>query len=128
MNDDLPPRASLKVARTDPADPAFRVRYLNSADLWSAPRLTQVVDVRHARMVYLSGQAPADAKTTRIASTSIPARAQPPRAASGACVTAAFVLSLSRAIVRPYNLNHHSRIPRTRTSRTVDQPMGLISQ
>ena len=61
MNDDLPPRASLKFARTDPADPAFRVRYLNSADLWSAPRLTQVVDVRHARMVYLSGQAPADA-------------------------------------------------------------------
>ena len=61
MNDDLPPRASLKFARTDPTDPAFRVRYMNSADLWSAPRLTQVVDVRHARMVYLSGQAPADA-------------------------------------------------------------------
>jgi len=61
MNEDLPPRASLKFARTDPADPDFRVRYLDSSDLWSAPRLTQVVDVRHARMVYLSGQAPADA-------------------------------------------------------------------
>lgn len=61
MNDDLPASASLKFARTDPADPAFRVRYMNSSELWSAPRLTQVVDVRHARMIYLSGQAPADA-------------------------------------------------------------------
>jgi 2-iminobutanoate/2-iminopropanoate deaminase len=61
MNDDLPASASLKSARTDADDPLFRVRYMNSSDLWSAPRLTQVVDVRHARMVYLSGQAPADA-------------------------------------------------------------------
>jgi enamine deaminase RidA (YjgF/YER057c/UK114 family) len=61
MNDDLPPGASLKLTRTDPDDPAFRVRYMDSSDLWSAPRLTQVVDVRHARMIYLSGQAPADA-------------------------------------------------------------------
>jgi ABC-type phosphate transport system substrate-binding protein len=52
-----------------------------------------------------TGQAPAAAKTARIASSSIPKRDHPPREASGAYVTAAFVPSLSRAIVRLYNLN-----------------------
>jgi enamine deaminase RidA (YjgF/YER057c/UK114 family) len=31
------------------------------AGLWSSPRLSQVVEVRHARMIYLSGQTAADA-------------------------------------------------------------------
>lgn len=61
MTEDTSPRTRLKHVRTDPAEPGFRVRYLDSQDLWSAPRLTQVVDVRSARMIYLSGQTPADA-------------------------------------------------------------------
>jgi len=61
MTDDQPPPATLKHARTDPDAPGFRVRYLNSPGLWSAPRITQVVDVRNARMIYLSGQTPTDA-------------------------------------------------------------------
>ncbi len=53
--------AIVKHLRTDPRAAEFRVRYLDSPELWRAPRITQVVDVRHARMIYLSGQTPTDA-------------------------------------------------------------------
>lgn len=43
-----------------PVAPAFALRRSNPPGLWSAPRLTQVVEVQGARMVYLSGQTPAD--------------------------------------------------------------------
>ena len=39
----------------------FAIRHHNPPGLWSSPRLTQIVEVHGARMVYLSGQAPADA-------------------------------------------------------------------
>ena len=39
----------------------FAIRHHNPPGLWSSPRLTQVVEVQGARMIYLSGQAPADA-------------------------------------------------------------------
>ncbi len=42
-------------------NPTFEVKYSNPAGLWAAPRLTQVVEVQGARMVYLSGQVAADA-------------------------------------------------------------------
>jgi enamine deaminase RidA (YjgF/YER057c/UK114 family) len=42
-------------------NPAFEVKYSNPAGLWAAPRLTQVVEVQGARMIYLSGQVAADA-------------------------------------------------------------------
>ena len=38
----------------------FMVRHSNPAGLWSSPRLTQMVEVQGARMIYLSGQTPAD--------------------------------------------------------------------
>ena len=41
--------------------PAFIMRHHNPPGLWTSPRLTQVVEVQGARMIYLSGQAPADA-------------------------------------------------------------------
>lgn len=42
-----------------PAMPYF-IRRSNPAGLWSSPRLTQMVEVQGARMIYLSGQTPAD--------------------------------------------------------------------
>jgi enamine deaminase RidA (YjgF/YER057c/UK114 family) len=51
-----PARDSL-MARTD-----FQVRYSNPAGLWTSPRLSQMVEVQGARMIYLSGQTAADAK------------------------------------------------------------------
>lgn len=41
--------------------PAFSIRHHNPPGLWTSPRLTQIVEVQGARMIYLSGQAPADA-------------------------------------------------------------------
>ena len=37
------------------------LRHSNPAGLWHSPRLTQMVEVQGARMIYLSGQTPADA-------------------------------------------------------------------
>jgi 2-iminobutanoate/2-iminopropanoate deaminase len=45
---------------TDSGVPGFFLRYRNPPGLWSSPRLTQIVEVQGARMVYLSGQAAAD--------------------------------------------------------------------
>lgn len=38
----------------------FMLRHSNPPGLWSSPRLTQMVEVQGARMIYLSGQTPAD--------------------------------------------------------------------
>lgn len=46
---------------TDPGVSAFSITYRNPSGLWTSPRLTQLVEVQGARMIYLSGQAPADA-------------------------------------------------------------------
>ncbi len=46
---------------TDPGAPAFSINHRNPPGLWTSPRLTQLVEVQGARMIYLSGQAPADA-------------------------------------------------------------------
>jgi enamine deaminase RidA (YjgF/YER057c/UK114 family) len=40
---------------------AYLLRKTNPPSLWSSPRLSQVVEVQHARMIYLSGQTAADA-------------------------------------------------------------------
>jgi enamine deaminase RidA (YjgF/YER057c/UK114 family) len=40
----------------------FDVKHSNPAGLWTAPRLTQMVEVQGARMIYLSGQVAADAQ------------------------------------------------------------------
>ena len=45
----------------DLMNPMFEVRYSNPAGLWTSPRLTQMVEVQGARMIYLSGQTAADA-------------------------------------------------------------------
>jgi 2-iminobutanoate/2-iminopropanoate deaminase len=55
-------RALVKHVRSDPDAPAFGVRYVDSTDLWAAPRITQIVEVSAARMIYLSGQTPTDAR------------------------------------------------------------------
>ena len=39
----------------------FQVKHSNPAGLWTSPRLTQMVEIQGARMIYLSGQTPADA-------------------------------------------------------------------
>ncbi len=39
----------------------YMLRHSNPAGLWQSPRLTQIVEVQNARMIYLSGQTPADA-------------------------------------------------------------------
>lgn len=44
----------------DAGTPPFTLRHSNPAGLWSSPRLTQMVEVQGARMIYLSGQTPAD--------------------------------------------------------------------
>ena len=56
------PRAAKSHARRsgDSMDPIFEVRYSNPAGLWTSPRLTQMVEVQGARMIYLSGQTAAD--------------------------------------------------------------------
>ena len=46
---------------SDPAAPGFAITYRNPDGLWTSPRLTQVVEVQNARMIYLSGQTAADA-------------------------------------------------------------------
>lgn len=46
---------------TDPDAPGFSITFSNPAGLWTSPRLTQIVEVQGARMIYLSGQTPADA-------------------------------------------------------------------
>jgi enamine deaminase RidA (YjgF/YER057c/UK114 family) len=38
----------------------FAIRHSNPAGLWTSPRLTQMVEVQGARMIYLSGQTAAD--------------------------------------------------------------------
>lgn len=45
---------------TDPGAPAFSITYRNPSGLWTSPRLTQMVEVQGARMIYLSGQVPVD--------------------------------------------------------------------
>lgn len=45
----------------DPGTPSFLLRHSNPAGLWSSPRLTQMVEVQGARMIFLSGQTAADA-------------------------------------------------------------------
>jgi enamine deaminase RidA (YjgF/YER057c/UK114 family) len=39
----------------------FEMKYSNPAGLWTSPRITQMVEVQGARMIYLSGQTPTDA-------------------------------------------------------------------
>ena len=39
----------------------FQIKHSNPSGLWNSPRLTQMVEVQGARMVYLSGQTPTDA-------------------------------------------------------------------
>jgi enamine deaminase RidA (YjgF/YER057c/UK114 family) len=39
----------------------FEIRHSNPPGLWTSPRLTQMVEIQGARMIYLSGQTPADA-------------------------------------------------------------------
>jgi enamine deaminase RidA (YjgF/YER057c/UK114 family) len=46
---------------TDPGVSAFSITYRNPSGLWASPRLTQLVEVQGARMIYLSGQTPTDA-------------------------------------------------------------------
>jgi len=41
-------------------NPMFEMRYSNPAGLWTSPRLSQMVEVQGARMIYLSGQTAAD--------------------------------------------------------------------
>lgn len=60
----LAPRAAQSHARHsgDSMNPMkFDVRYSNPAGLWTSPRITQMVEVQGARMIYLSGQTPTDA-------------------------------------------------------------------
>ncbi len=58
-------RAIRSVSSTSRVTPTarteFQVRYSNPAGLWTSPRLSQMVEVQGARMVYLSGQTAADA-------------------------------------------------------------------
>jgi enamine deaminase RidA (YjgF/YER057c/UK114 family) len=42
-------------------NPKFDVRFSNPPGLWTSPRITQMVEVQGARMIYLSGQTPTDA-------------------------------------------------------------------
>jgi 2-iminobutanoate/2-iminopropanoate deaminase len=55
------PSIAAQHSLTDPGAPAFSINYRNPPGLWTSPRLTQLVEVQGARMIYLSGQAPADA-------------------------------------------------------------------
>lgn len=49
------PRATASVAHE------FALRYSNPPGLWKSSRLSQLVEVQGARMIYLSGQTPTDA-------------------------------------------------------------------
>lgn len=40
----------------------FAIRRSNPPGLWSSPRLTQMVEVQGARLIFLSGQTPTDEK------------------------------------------------------------------
>lgn len=42
-------------------NPMFEMKHSNPEGLWTSPRLTQMVEVQGARMIYLSGQTAADA-------------------------------------------------------------------
>ena len=42
------------------SEPKFMLRHSSPPGLWTSPRLTQMVEVQGARMIYLSGQAAAD--------------------------------------------------------------------
>ena len=50
------PARGIPVARAE-----FQVKYSKPAGLWTSPRLSQMVEVQGARMIYLSGQTAADA-------------------------------------------------------------------
>jgi enamine deaminase RidA (YjgF/YER057c/UK114 family) len=51
-----------------PESSAYLLRKTTPAGLWASPRLSQVVEVQHARMIYLAGQTAADA-SYRVASS-----------------------------------------------------------
>jgi enamine deaminase RidA (YjgF/YER057c/UK114 family) len=53
---------------------SFSLRHSNPPGLWRSPRLTQVVEVQGARMIYLSGQTAADA-SYRVHATDVHAQA-----------------------------------------------------
>lgn len=53
---------------------SFKLRHSNPPELWSSPRLTQVVEVEGARMIYLSGQTAAD-QTYKVRSSDVGAQA-----------------------------------------------------
>lgn len=53
---------------------SFSLRHSNPPGLWRSPRLTQVVEVQGARMIYLSGQTAADA-SYRVHTTDVRAQA-----------------------------------------------------
>lgn len=55
------PRAAQSHARHSGDSMKFEVKYSNPAGLWTSPRITQMVEVQGARMIYLSGQTPTDA-------------------------------------------------------------------
>jgi enamine deaminase RidA (YjgF/YER057c/UK114 family) len=52
---------SFSLPATLTARAELQVRRSNPAGLWTSPRLTQMVEVQGARMIYLSGQTAADA-------------------------------------------------------------------
>ena len=54
--------------------PDFMLRRSNPPGLWASPRLTQMVEVQGARMIYLSGQTPAD-ENYKVRGTDIRAQA-----------------------------------------------------
>lgn len=53
---------------------AFSLRHSNPPGLWRSPRLTQIVEVQGARMIYLSGQTAAD-ENYRVHSVDVAAQA-----------------------------------------------------
>jgi enamine deaminase RidA (YjgF/YER057c/UK114 family) len=53
-------RSARPLQMASATEPAFLLRHSNPAGLWQSPRLTQMVEVQGARMIYLSGQTPAD--------------------------------------------------------------------
>jgi 2-iminobutanoate/2-iminopropanoate deaminase len=57
-------RAILSMATSSPCAPIarteFQLRHSNPPGLWTSPRLSQMVEVQGARMIYLSGQTAAD--------------------------------------------------------------------
>jgi enamine deaminase RidA (YjgF/YER057c/UK114 family) len=57
------PRAAKSRARHsgDAMNQKFEMKHSNPAGLWTSPRLSQMVEVQGARMIYLSGQTAADA-------------------------------------------------------------------